>query len=83
MSNSGLPKVPNYLTASILMTIFCCLPFGIVAIIKSTQVNSRLLLGDYQGAVAASEQAKKWCWISFIVGLITTVLYILAVSANS
>ena len=33
-------QVPNnYLVWSILVTIFCCIPFGIVAIVKSSQVN--------------------------------------------
>ena len=31
----------NKLVWSILVTLFCCLPFGIVAIIKSAEVNSK------------------------------------------
>lgn len=51
-------RVPNYLVQSILVTLFCCLPFGVVAIIYAAQVNSKLQVGDYEGAVKASNTAK-------------------------
>ena len=35
-------QVPNYLVQSILVTLFCCLPFGIVAIVYAAQVNGKL-----------------------------------------
>ena len=68
-------NVPNYLVQSILTTIFCCLPFGIVAIIFAAQVNGKLAGGDYAGAVNASKQAKMWCWIGFGIGLAGIVAY--------
>jgi hypothetical protein len=61
---------------SILVTLFCCLIGGIIAIVYSAQVNSKLAAGDYEGAVQASENAKRWCWISFGVGLVVIVLRI-------
>jgi hypothetical protein len=71
--NEESPKikryVPNYLVQSILVTLLCCLPFRIVALVYSNKVNSRLLLGNEKGAIYASNQAKTWCWISFGVGL--------------
>ena len=60
--------VPNYLIQAILVTIFCCLPFGIVAIVYAAQVNGKLASGDYDGARTASQAAKKWAWISFGIG---------------
>lgn len=75
--------VPNYLVFAILTTIFCCLPFGIVSIVYAAQVNSHLTAGNYAAAVAASNNAKRWAWISFGVGLvvdlIVLVLQVLAV----
>ncbi len=68
-------EVPNYLVQAILCTLFCCLPFGIVAIIFAAQVNGKLAAGDYAGAVHASNQAKMWCWISFGLGLAAIVIY--------
>jgi hypothetical protein len=70
-AGSGMPpqRVPNYLVQSILCTLCCCLPAGIAAIVYAAQVNSKQSAGDYQGALAASKNAKMWCWISFGVGL--------------
>ena len=72
--------VPNYLVQSILVTFFCCLPFGIVSIIYATQVNTKLALGDMQGALHASKQAKLFAWISFGFGGVVVLVYILAMA---
>ena len=64
-------SVPNYLMQAILTTVCCgCLPIGILAIVKAASVNSLLAQGKYSEAVAASEEAKKWCWISFGIGVV-------------
>ncbi|MCM1985154.1 protein kinase domain-containing protein [Lyngbya confervoides] len=76
-------SVPNYLPQAILTTLFCCLPFGIVAIIFASQVNTKLNNGDYLGAVAASNNAKLWCWISFGLGALVFVLYVIGIAASS
>jgi len=62
-------EISNYLAQAILVTIFCCLPFGIPAIVFAAQVNGKLAAGDYAGAVERSKKAKTWCWVSFWVGL--------------
>ena len=61
-------NIPNYLVQSILVTVFCCLPSGIAAIVFSSQVNTKLAAGDYDGAMDSSKKAKLWCWVSFGVG---------------
>ena len=66
--------VPNYLVQAILVTIFCCLPFGIVAIVYAAQVNGRLEAGDYEGALRASRRAKLWSNISFGVVLVLVIV---------
>jgi hypothetical protein len=70
----GLP-VPTYLVQSILMTLFCCMPFGIVAIVHAAKVESKQSAGDYEGALLASNSAKKWCWIGFWTGLVADAIY--------
>jgi len=67
--------VPNYLVQAILVTLFCCLPFGIAAIVYAAQVNSKLSVGDYNGAVESSEKAKQFCWISFGLGIAVIFIY--------
>lgn len=74
--------VPNYLVFAILTTVFCCLPTGIVAIVYAAQVNGKLQAGDLAGAQMASRNAKTWCWVSFGVGLGTTLLYMLTIGAG-
>jgi hypothetical protein len=69
--------VSSYLVPSILVTIFCCLPPGIVAIVYAAQVNSRLDGGDVPGAERASRSAKVWCWVSFGIGLLGGAGYLL------
>jgi len=69
----------NWLVEAILVTIFCCLPFGIVGIVNAAQVNSRTAVGDYEGALRASREAGKWTRIGFFVGIGFIVLYMIAV----
>ncbi len=68
--------MPNYLVASILVTVLCCVPFGIPAIVYAAKVDSLVGQGDLAGARYASEQAKKWCWIAGIMGFVGVVAYI-------
>jgi len=68
-------KIPNYLAQSILVTLLCCLPFGIPAIVYAAQVNTKVQAGDIDGALSASSKAKMWAWISFGVGLAGTIGY--------
>ena len=70
--------IPNYLVQAILVTVFCCLPFGIVSIVYAAQVNSKLDTGDVAGAMQASNNAKTWMWVAFGVGLFAGVGYGLA-----
>src|SRR6476646_91982 len=65
----------NYLVWSILVTLFCCLPFGIVAIVKSSQVNGLWAQGRYAEAQATAESAKKWVIWSAVSGVVVGVIY--------
>lgn len=67
--------IPNYLIQAIVVTVLCCLPTGIAAIVFAAQVNGKLQSGDLEGARNASRQAKRWCWISFGVGIVVTIIY--------
>tara|TARA_R110001583_G_scaffold4351_2_gene25206 strand:+ start:44996 stop:45265 length:270 start_codon:yes stop_codon:yes gene_type:complete len=67
----------NYLIESILVTVFCCQPFGIVGIVYASQVNSKYASGDYEGAKRSSKEAKKWMTWGVISGLIIAVGFLL------
>ena len=72
MNELGNPP-KNYLVESILVTIFCCLPLGVVGIVFASQVNSKFASGDIEGADAASSDAKKWMKWGLIVGVIIQI----------
>lgn len=86
MSNSKrYENVPNYLVTSIIVTLCCCLPFGIVAIVYAASVNAKVAAGDIQGAKAASGTALMWCYLGAIPSIIIWVIYvvlIIVVEAN-
>ena len=67
----------NWLVESILVTVLCCLPFGIVGIIYAAGVNSKYDAGNYADALESSRQAGRWTKIGFFVGIAVIVLYVL------
>lgn len=74
-SNTTAGQQPeNYLVWAILSTCFCCLPLGIVSIVKSLEVSSKWEAGNYEGARKSSEDAKKWAIYS---ALSVTIIYFL------
>ena len=72
---SGGVRVPNHMVEAILITVFCCVIFGIVAIVYASQVNTKLAQGDIAGAQAASKTAYGWIIAGLCVGLVFGLLY--------
>ena len=62
---------------AILCTILCCLPLGIVAIIKASSVEKLWLQGRYEEAIKASNDAKKFSIIGAVISAIGIVIYLL------
>lgn len=77
--NISIPK--TWLAESILVTLFCCMPFGIVGIVNASKVESRYNSGDTEGAIRASEEAKKWTTLGFWIGLSLAIIYIVVMAA--
>ncbi|MEO9326780.1 CD225/dispanin family protein [Gordonia aurantiaca] len=83
------PEPDNNLVWAILSTVLCCLPTGIVAIVKSTSVSKLWAAGDFAGAQKAADEARKWAiwgavaavvlWI--LIVLIYVVFFVILVSA--
>jgi hypothetical protein len=82
-----IADVPNHLVQSIILSVFsltCCgltCGFGfpafilaIIALIYSTQVNTKLGMNDVVGAQAASKNAKLFNWIS--LGLLSAAILV-------
>lgn len=69
----------NHLVEAILVTIFCCLPFGIVGIINAARVENAFYSGDEMEAERLSREALKWVKIAFFTGIAAVVIYLIFV----
>ncbi|NLC98595.1 MAG: CD225/dispanin family protein [Actinomycetales bacterium] len=73
----GQTPPQNYLVWAILTTVLCCLPFGIVSIVFSTQVNSKFMAGDLAGAQVSAQKAKTWAIVAAVSGLVASIIYVI------
>ncbi len=74
MENQVCPK--TWLAESILATLFCCLPFGIVGVVHAAKVGTFFAMGNYEMARKESADAAKWTKISFFTGLAVILIYL-------
>ncbi|WP_411025377.1 CD225/dispanin family protein, partial [Salmonella sp. s55004] len=56
---AGISPPPDDFGFALFVTLCCCLPFGIVGLVKSSEVRMRATMGDTAGAELSSNQAKK------------------------
>lgn len=93
---SGYPPEPptrqapnNYLVWAILATMFCFPITGILAILKSIQVNELWTQAQYAEAQAAADAAKKWlrwsviAWIILVIVVAALVVLLFLVAGKS
>lgn len=70
----GHQKPDNMLVWSILATVLCCLPLGIVAIIYSNKVDPLWNEGKYEEAEKAAASAKMYCLIALGLGVVGGII---------
>lgn len=75
-STPQTPMPKTWFVESILVTIFCCIPFGVLGIIKSNEVEQLWISGHREEALIKANEAKKWVMWGFFSMLIFWVLYI-------
>jgi hypothetical protein len=68
-------KIDNNLVLAIVVTVLCCMPFGIVGIVYAAQVNARAQAGDIAGAEDSARKARKWSLWGLGLGLVVYGLY--------
>ena len=66
----------TYLVWAILATLLCCLPFGIVSIVKASQVSTLYYQGNYAEARAASRAARNWAIASAVSSGAIVLVYV-------
>jgi len=72
--NSPPPYPGNHLVLSILVTIFCCLPLGIAAIVYSSKVDGQYMMREYEAAYHSSRMAKRLCIWSILLPILPYLL---------
>lgn len=78
-----IAKPDSNLVGAILVTLFCCLPFGVVSIVYAAQVDSKWNAGDWNGARRAAQLAKSWGLAALITGVVVGLLWGLAAVSSS
>jgi hypothetical protein len=70
-------KVDNHLVLAIVVSVLCCLPFGIAGVFHAAQVNPKAQFGDIDGAEESARKARNWSLWGLGVGLVMYGLYAL------
>ncbi|MBE6399399.1 MAG: zinc-ribbon domain-containing protein [Lentisphaerae bacterium] len=65
------------LADAIIVTIFCCMPFGIVGIVFAALSKGAIAAGDYERAKRHARTARIFTWLGFGIGLVGTIIYVL------
>lgn len=64
-----------YLVLSIISTICCCLPFGIVGIVFSAKINTAVNTGNMEEARRYANTARIWIIVAVICGIVSNLIW--------
>ena len=76
------PSTNTWLIVNIMVTVLCCMLFGIIGIIFSVQANNCMARGDLYGAEKANNTAKIMAFLGIGLGFVFSVIYIILVVAG-
>lgn len=74
---SSEPPPPDHLGYAIFVTICCCWPLGIIAILRASDSRAAASRGDIQTAEMKSREALKMAHIALGIGITVMVLSVL------
>jgi hypothetical protein len=60
-----------------IISIFCCWPLAIPAIIFAAKVNGQVAAGDMAGAQDSSKKAKMFSFIAIGLGVLGIIIYVI------
>ena len=69
-------KGTAYLVWSILVTLFCCMPLGIPAIVFAAKIDNCNARGDFAAAAENARKAKNFCIWGAVVSVVFLVFYL-------
>ena len=69
-------NVDTWLWQSIVATVLCCLPAGIVGIVFAAQANSAKNVGDVTTAREKARLARIWTLVSVGIGVVTILVFL-------
>ncbi|XP_060106922.1 proline rich transmembrane protein 1B [Heteronotia binoei] len=77
--NPRRPPPKDYFVESVMVTLFCCLLTGVVALVYSQETRSALNRGDLVQAGAASRKARALVLFSLLFGVFISVSWVIYV----
>lgn len=66
----------NNLVYGLVATIICCMPLGIVSIVKATRVNSLWAQGRFEESHRAARSARTWAIWSAVAAVFVLASYV-------
>ncbi|NXU96699.1 PRT1B protein, partial [Cettia cetti] len=76
----AVPPLPkDYMVESVLVTLFCCLLTGVMALVYSHETRAALARGDVAQAYVASRKAQSLVLFSLLFGLFASISWIIYV----
>lgn len=72
-------RPPTYLALAIIVTILCCMPFGIVSIVYASKTDSYMASGDIGQAWENSRKARNWSVAGIVISLLWWVIYVILI----
>lgn len=66
-------RPPNHMILAVIATAMCCLPLGLVAVVKAADVDKAWLAGQDDLAWKRSEEVKVWAIAAMVLGSIAMV----------
>lgn len=76
-------KPANWLWQSIVATIVCCLPFGIVGIVYAARVDSLYYNRRYEEAENFAKKAKAWTIAAIVAGLLYLIIWAIVMATGN